>query len=556
MTNLSRRWTPAMVVALCATVTMASTALGDAKASRACRGAIGKSLGKLAKTGFKSADSCHKTADKAGGPSGACNNAATFDTGGKYAAAKTKVTAAIDARCLSGDPVLNNYDGMSAEGAVYPRLEDEIASNSGILLGSMDLMQDKSKAKCVEEIAKARTSIIAEILKGAAKCQSGVDKTATTFGTLAASCEADPSFGAPKGTPKATAKIPASCGALTGADVGSCDPLPGCVVDSAKASGQVLAREFYESISGAGACGNSIVDPGEQCDGGTACNGACEFTYGTCAPTLSGNRVVHVRLTSPSALAGARIDVNYPLFDMSIPGIGNSSVVRARVSKLVSGGNLTLNDTDNVVIGLLDNVTNFIPAGIDVPVLDLTFDRCVDLNQNICTRNPNIFGCYAVNRCTCTAAADCGPGGSPACALINGSSVGKQCTGGASTKVNCLSSSQCGAGQTCQPDPQGQFNPPVCAIGHFPQAGSHQPPWLVPTEIGQCDGTDLGPPGGCPSGNDCRAQAAIIGCTVSNPADQDGNPVFGVGCSVVIDEPPPGPTTTSTTTSSTTTTTL
>jgi hypothetical protein len=211
-----------------------------------------------------------------------------------------------------------------------------------------------------------------------------------------------------------------------------------------------------------------------------------------------------------------------------------------------------------VLISLLDNVTNFIPAGTDVGILDVTFDRCVELGQNICSRNPNVFGCAtAFNRCTCTAAADCGPGGSPACALINGSTVGKQCTGGAATKVNCTSNTQCATGQTCEPDPQGEFNPPICAIGHFPQAGDHQPPWIIPTEVGPCDGTDLGPPGGCPSGNDCRVQDGLIGCTVSNPSDQDGNPVFGVGCSITIDEPPPASTTTTTavTTTSTTATT-
>ena len=553
MRHLSRRRAPAMLVALCATLAMASTALGDAKASRACRGAIGKNLAKLAKTGFKTADGCHGTANKDDSPSGPCNNIATFDPAAKYAGAKTKSAAGIDGKCLAGDVVLGNYDGMSVEGAVFPRLDDEIAGNTGILLGSMDFGGDGAKAKCLAAIAKARTAIISEILKGATKCQAGVDKTATTFGTLSPSCEADPSFGAPKGTAKAMAKVPAACESLTGADVGSCDALPDCVIDAAKGSGQVLAREFYESISGAGACGNALVDPGEQCDGGTACNASCEFTYGTCSPPLSGNRVVHVRITSPGSLAAARIDVNYPLFQMSIPGIGNSSLVRGRVSQVVSGGTLTLNDTDNVLIALLDNVTNFIPAGTDVPLLDVTFDRCVELGQNICTRNPNVIGCTAVNRCTCTANADCGPGGSPACTLITDSEVGKQCTGGAAAKVNCTSDAQCASGQTCQPDPQGIFDPPVCAIGHFPQAGDHQPPWVVPTEIGPCDGTDLGPPGGCPSGNDCRTQEGVIGCTVSNPSDQDGNPVFGVGCSVTIDEPPPAPTTTTSTTSSTTT---
>jgi len=557
MRQLSSRRPPALVAAaVCATLAMASNAIGDTKASRACRGAIGKNLGKLAKTGFKTADKCHKTQDHAGDASGICNDVTTFDPAGKYAAGKTKTAASIGAKCVSGDPVLANYDGQSVGGAVYPRLDDAIQGNTLIVEGSMDLNGDKAKTKCVETIGKARTAIVSEILKGATKCQAGIDKAATSFGPLDPSCESDPSFDAPKGTAKANFSIPQICGtgATAGSDVGSCDPLPACVIDSAKATGQNLAKEFYQSLTGPSACGNSVVDPGEQCDGGTACNGSCEFTYGTCAPPLSGNRVVHVRITSPSPLAAARIDVNYPIFEMSIPGIGNSSLVQSRVAKLVSGGTLTLNDTNNVLIALLDNVSNFIPSGTDVPLLDLTFDRCVDLDQHICTRNPNVFGCQAVNRCTCTAAADCGPGGNPACAHINGSPAAqKQCTGGSQSKVNCTQDAQCAGGQSCLPDPQGIFDPPTCSIGHFPQAGNHQPPWIVPTEIGTCDGTDLGPVGGCPSNNDCRPQDEVIGCTVSNPSDQDGNAVFGVSCSIVVDEPPPASTTTTTTPTTTTT---
>ena len=46
------------------------------------------------------------------------------------------------------------------------------------------------------------TSVMAatDILKGATKCQAGVDKTASMFGLLDASCESDPTFRAPNGT--------------------------------------------------------------------------------------------------------------------------------------------------------------------------------------------------------------------------------------------------------------------------------------------------------------------------------------------------------------------
>ena len=44
MRHLSRRRAPALLVAMCAALAMASTALGDVKASQACRGALGKNL--------------------------------------------------------------------------------------------------------------------------------------------------------------------------------------------------------------------------------------------------------------------------------------------------------------------------------------------------------------------------------------------------------------------------------------------------------------------------------------------------------------------------------
>src|SRR5262249_27364698 len=94
-------------------LSLASPARADTKASIACRGAIAKAFSKVANTGFKLNDTCHKTADKAMTATGACNDVSNsaFDPNGKYGAAKTKASQGISAKCLSGDPVLNNYDG-------------------------------------------------------------------------------------------------------------------------------------------------------------------------------------------------------------------------------------------------------------------------------------------------------------------------------------------------------------------------------------------------------------------------------------------------------------
>jgi hypothetical protein len=97
------------------------------------------------------------------------------------------------------------------------------------------------QVKCHAAIVKAETSDIAEILKAATKCQNAEDKLADTFGAL--ECVAT----AVKSGPKGEAAITKLCidKQISGPDVGSCDPLPGCVTQAATATGQALAAAIY-----------------------------------------------------------------------------------------------------------------------------------------------------------------------------------------------------------------------------------------------------------------------------------------------------------------------
>src|SRR5262249_19974871 len=111
-----RRARVAMAVALGASaLALAGPADADTKASMACRGAIAKGLSGIQKAGFKLNDKCHKTQDKVPAATGACNDVSNslFDPDGKYAKAKTKSSSLISSKCLPGDPVLGNYDGMN-----------------------------------------------------------------------------------------------------------------------------------------------------------------------------------------------------------------------------------------------------------------------------------------------------------------------------------------------------------------------------------------------------------------------------------------------------------
>ena len=236
----------AMAAAFAASVlALGGQASADTKASIACRSAIAKGLSGIPKVGFKLNDKCHKGQDKLAMATGACNDVSNslFDPTGKYAKAKTKSTALIAKKCLPSDPVLSNYDAMDPETAVEPVIDDSVGGNSAMVVGNANLGGDKAKVKCVEAIGKARTGILKEIVKNSTKCQGNLDKSASTFGPLDASC-VDPGA---KSVAKAAIKIPASCPSLTGADVGSCDPLPECVTDAAVTSAQGIAKAIYQT---------------------------------------------------------------------------------------------------------------------------------------------------------------------------------------------------------------------------------------------------------------------------------------------------------------------
>jgi len=381
---------------------LAAPARADTKASVACRGAIAKGLPRVANTGYKLSNACHKAKDKAAAASGDCNDVTTaaFDPGGKYPAAQSKASTGIGAKCTAGDPVLDNYDGDDVTGAAFPDIDATVGGNSLLVLGNQNLMGDKAKIKCLETIAKARGKIVKEILKNSTKCQRDKDKTATTFGPIDPSCVDD-------GTTwsmKAMAAIPAPCNGLSSGDVGTCSPLPSCAIDGTRSAAQSMAQTVYQKKTVATqTCGNGVVEGTEQCDDGNTadgdgCNHLCESEANTCGPgtvaggTIVGHRVIDVSLSIPGGqqLAGVGVGFDYPQLESSIPGFGNSSVVKAAVQLHPMGGIAVFNDTDLDFSLSVANSTEFIGSG---PFLTATLNECVPLSQNICNRNQTVVGC-------------------------------------------------------------------------------------------------------------------------------------------------------------------
>jgi len=568
----------------------AGSAWADAKASRICRGAIGKRMSSLADTGFKTADACHKVADKASTASGQCNDVTNpaFDPKGKYAAAHAKATADITPptgkKCLSGDPVLANYSNPPASGpdAVVGGLVDEdVGGNSTLVQGSDDLNGDPVKAKCLETIGKQRTAIIKEILKNSTKCQAGKDKTATSFGDIDPTC-VDPGT---KSNATATTKIPAACGSLTGGDVGSCSPLPQCVTDAATGVGQEIAKAIYKKVPPPSVCGNGVQEGSEQCDDGAnngtsgdPCSAQCESLAETCGPgtpaggTITGHRIITVNLTVPpsSPLAAVRIGFDYPQLEASIKGTGTSSVVQGSFHVLAptppDGYLSTGFDSDLDAGFVISSVDDFIATG---PLVEVDLDQCTALSLNICNRSQEVTGCCTTadiatceanpedyNACKCgppvsgVLASDCanaptGPCTSGACASAPASaSCSQTCTAGAFSKLNqaCTANTNCDAPPHC--DDPGTLK---CTDGDPAKIGNTctaatQDTDCGPSPAGVCsagktcltgDPGRIGQP--CSIKNDCGTPVTVATCQACPQLGDRNNATFG--CPDIFDPP-------------------
>jgi len=587
-----RRVRVAMVVALgTSALALAGPARADTQASVACRGAIAKGLSGIPKAGFKLNDKCHKGQDKLALDTGGCNDVANslFDPTGSYVGAKTKSAKLIAKKCIPGDPVLNNYDGMDPETAVEPVIDDSVEGNSAAVVGNQNQGGDKAKIKCIEAIGKLRTGIQKEIVKNSTKCQGNLDKSASTFGALDASC-VDPGA---KSVAKATMRIPVFCGSLTGADVGSCDPLPTCVTDAAVASAQGIAKAIYQKATPI-TCGDGIVNGTEQCDHGASngtpgdtCSAQCESLAETCGPgtvaggTITGHRIVKVTLDVPAGkqLAGVRVGFDYPQLEASITGTGLSSVVQSAFQVLIPApptGFLSLaQDTDTEVGFIISSSEEFLDSAGGA-FLQVTLNECTPLSKNICNRNQQVTGCCpTTDIVACNAAPDdqvacfCGANGivsqtdcttagctdgvcvgipdAPAGSCVSGKcspgspNPGKACTtanethtcsGVAVDEATCKTNHACSRLGDQTNGTYGCasiFNPPNAPNGSFGNPGPVGPPNIPPAL-----------PGSCPTNNTCvdQTQLTAASCTVSQPVDKNGQAVAGVSCSVTITEAP------------------
>jgi cysteine-rich repeat protein len=274
----------ALIIPLTATVLTHDVlaAKNPNKAAIKCRKIIGKSVSKLAVAGMKTIAACQARHDH-GQSTGDCNSLAGAQS---YTFANNRAAAAIRAACNGVESVRSLYPGTFPDdmlGQVRSALEGSGQALEGSPSFTGDKSQVKAETKCHKAVGKSSTAVVGGVVKGGTRCQQGIDKKGPPFNTLDSSCLVP--AGASGG--KANNLIGKFCGGISGLEVGSCSQLPGCLVDSATATGHQVSTLAF---GGAATCGNGITEPGEQCDDGNTTDGdGCEHD---CKLPTCGNGIV------------------------------------------------------------------------------------------------------------------------------------------------------------------------------------------------------------------------------------------------------------------------
>jgi cysteine-rich repeat protein len=259
--------------------------VGDARAARRvdlrCRDRIAQNLLGEAEAGLRHIDTCHQTPRRSGAQA-ACNDLTNVPA---FTRAQARAQGIIIALCPAKSPVLQNYPIQASDVAtvvspsIRKRLEDSANGLEALPSLATDRRVARAQRRCVDAIGSARTAVVDRVVHDAIRCQEKLDRTATVLGSISSGCLVD----APSRTvARATHRVMRGCGTLRGADVGSCDPLPGCVLTSAVATAHALARDIFGALPNERGllCGNGVIDVGEQCDDGNendhdACTNKC-----------------------------------------------------------------------------------------------------------------------------------------------------------------------------------------------------------------------------------------------------------------------------------------
>jgi cysteine-rich repeat protein len=249
-----------------------------ALSSVGCRAGIERSMRRMSTTALKTIDRCHAERNSGRSSVDTCN--VLSDLGGSpWSRQANRTDAFVRAKCAADDEaVRQNYppcdgDGCdNIEAAIVPATQATIQVAAGEVTDESTLRGNA--ARCQRAITRAQKRVALHVLEQSMRCQRRLDdeRGQTDFGPIDEKCLAVAGSSGQHGLDK----IARACRGLTGADVGSCDPLPDCVVTVSQTLGQDLARSTYGEPS---ACGDGTQDPIEECDdGNTVPTDACTDT--------------------------------------------------------------------------------------------------------------------------------------------------------------------------------------------------------------------------------------------------------------------------------------
>jgi cysteine-rich repeat protein len=229
---------------------------------------------------------CHRKRNK-GHETGNCNQLPTGTEAG-YRRREARADRRIGFFCPPDNPALANYPPGDVGAALLPHVRRILEDSATRVQGAPSLTGGSQEArtlrKCHRTVGAERTTVVLDIVSGAARCQQHLDRAGDgLFGPIEPSClgtGGDTAVKAASRTQKACAQVPGSA-------IGSCRVLPECVVDEAVSTGQELARLAY---GGPTECGNGLLELGEECDDGNTVAG--DECIDTCTSAVCGDGVV------------------------------------------------------------------------------------------------------------------------------------------------------------------------------------------------------------------------------------------------------------------------
>jgi cysteine-rich repeat protein len=243
--------------------------------SAGCRAGIARSMRRMTGTGMRSLDDCRRQLNR--GRDVSCSALPIGSS--EWSRQATRTRYFVTAKCpLDDEPVRSNYppctDCDNIAAAIVPGTQTLLEANASALLG--DTALTGRAMRCQEAIAEARAKVARRALGRAQACQRKRDRKLGTFGAIHPTC-------LPEGGkyPAQRALVARACRGLSSAEVGTCDPLPECVLDAAEALGRDLAVVTYGEPLPPVVCGDGNVEGSEECDDSNtvatdACTDSCQ----------------------------------------------------------------------------------------------------------------------------------------------------------------------------------------------------------------------------------------------------------------------------------------